>query len=494
MEKTIKKRFLLGVSWTFIHNIIVRGLGLVFTILLARILSPDEYGLIGMLSIFIALSQVFVESGITEALIQKTDCSAEDYSTAFVFNVGISVLMYMILYMGAPLIADFYHSPELSLLTRVLSLNILIGAFTIVQKAQLTRKMDFRSLAIVSISGVVIGGVIGLILALNGWGVWSLVAQTLFGSFTCFIIYPFFSKWNPHFLCSWNSFRHLWKYGSKMVMTGILNVIIMNISAILIGRLYNRNQVGYFTRGQGFAELPASLFLSVLSSVSFPVLCEFQSDRNRQIEIYKRILYNSVMFIFPVIILVALLSKPLVIILLTEKWLPCVSIMQILLLGRMFMPIGATHTCLLRSIGDTTTYMKLYFIDGPLTILGIIIAAPLGVEAMAYAILITSIIMYIITSFVIGRIFGYGIMAQLYDWRRIFYSLALMVIGVLVVINVIDNAFLQILVGSLCGMIIYFLCCNFLNIIDKDLIFQINKLRTKNDGDASSNYSTSQIS
>lgn len=477
MEQPVSSKFLSGLSWTFIQNVVVKGVGLLFTILLARILSPDDYGLIGMLSVFIALSQVFVESGIAEAIIQKKECSKKDYSTAFVFNVVIALFVYVSLFCAAPYIALFYKSPELCDLTRVLSLNILIGSFTIVQRAQLTREMDFRSLAIVAIMGVVIGGIIGLIMAYTGFGVWSLVAQTIIGTLVTFGIYPFFTKWHPQFSFSSDSFRQLWKYGSKLVVTGILNVLITNMSAMLIGRFYKRDQVGFYTRGQGFAEVPAFIFLSVLSSVSFPLLCKYQTERERQLAIYKKILYNSVLLVFPIILVIVLLSKPLIVIVLTEKWLPCVQIMQILLLGRMFMPIGATHTCLLRSVGNTTTYMKLYFIDGPLTLLGIIVAVPFGVHAMAYAILLTSAIMYFITSFVVGRIFGYGILNQLYDWRKILFSLLIMVGGVLIILNVVDNYYLQVLLGILCSVLIYSLCCKYFKLIDEDILLQIrNKL------------------
>ena len=479
MSNSYKASFFSGLKWASFQNIVVKGLGLLFSIILARILAPEDFGLIGLLSVFILLSQVFMESGITEALIQKTDCSSEDYSTAFYFNTVVSVMIYVVLYVAAPFIASFYRVPDLCLLTRVLSINIIIGSFNIVQRAKLTRAMDFRSLAIISSVGLIVGGVVGLLMAYWGFGVWSLVLQTLVSTFSSFLLFPYYSRWYPKWKYSMESFKRLWKYGSKLIVTGVLNVIIMNLSTILIGRLYKTNQVGYYTRAQGFAEMPANVLLSVLSSVSFPVLCKTQSEKEYQLMVYKRILFNAVLLVFPIMILLAILSRPLILVLLTDKWLPSVTIMQLLLLGRMFMPIGAMHNSLLRSVGNTTLYMKLYFIDAPLTLLGILLSAPFGIEAMALSTLITSFIMYLITSSVIGRLFNYGVFAQFYDWRKIICSLAIMSVCVSVVFLLFSNEYAQLMVGGMIGILSYAICCKLFRLIDDDVANQLKNMVKK---------------
>ena len=479
MEQDIKSKFFSGLSWVFVQNVLMKGLGMIFSIILARILSPEDFGLIGMLAVFTALSQVLIESGITEALIQKHDCSASDYSTAFYFNIFVALVIYVILFFAAPLIASFYHNSELCLLTRVLSINIVLGSLNIVQRAKMTKAMDFRPLTIISLISLIVSSLIGLEMAYQGYGVWALVVQTLSSTLVTAFLFPFYSRWFPNWMFDFESFKKLWNYGSKLIVTGVLNVVILNLSAILVGRYYKSRQVGFYTRAQSLAEVPSGILLTVLSSVSFPLFCEIQNDSNQQVGIYKRILFNTVLLAGPVAVLLVLLAKPLVLLLLTEKWLPCVTILQYLLLSRLLMPIGATNTNLLRSIGNTSLYMKLYFIEAPLTILGIIIAVPFGVEAMAFSTFVVSLFMLFLSSQIIGAMFGYGILKMLYDWRMIILSLALMTAGVYAVTHVISNEYTQLIVGGVVGVIIYLICCKYFHLLDDEIVEQIRKRMPK---------------
>jgi O-antigen/teichoic acid export membrane protein len=479
MEQDIKSKFFSGLSWVFIQNVLLKGLGMVFSVILARILSPEDFGLVGMLTVFISLSQVFIESGITEALIQKPDCSDRDYSTAFFFNIVVSLTVYALLFLGAPLIATFYHTPELCLLTKILCINVVLGSLIIVQRAKMTRAMEFRPLTFISLTSLIISSVVGLVMAYKGWGVWSLVVQTLLYTCVSVVMFPLFSHWFPKWIFDKNSFMKLWNYGSRLIVTGVLNVVILNLSSILVGRYYKSRQVGFYTRAQSLAEVPAGLLTTVLSSVSFPMFCKIQDNRDYQLKVYKRILFNAVLIVGPIAVLLTLLAKPLVLVLLTEKWLPCVTIMQFLLLGRMLMPIGATNTNLLRSVGNTSLYMKLYFIEAPLTILGIIIAVPFGVEAMAFSTLLVTLIMFLLSSQIIGGMFGYGLLKMIADWRMIFLSLLLMALGLYGILIVISNEYLQLIVGGLVGAAIYLICCKCFHLLDDEIVEQIRKRMPK---------------
>lgn len=470
MAESVKNKFFSGIVWTFIQNVAVKVFGFVFTIILTRILSPSDYGLIGMLAIFIAISEVLVLSGFGDALIQKKESNDDDFSTAFYFNVFISLSIYLILFFLAPLIADFYNEPQLVILTRVLSLNFVLGSFNIVQQSKLTKAMNFKPLALISLICTITSGLVGVILAYCGFGVWALVAQTLSSSLVRVIIFPLYTKWHPNRPFNKQSFAYLWNYGSKIVVTGVVSVIVQNLSSILIGRFYNKNQVGYFERSRSLAALPSEILFYVLSSVTFPVLCEFQDDNNRWLSVYRKILFNTVLVVFPLIILMALLAKPIIIILFTEKWAACIPLFQALLLARMFMPIGATHTSLLRSVGDTTLYMKLYFITGPMSLLAVLIAIPFGVKAMAWATFIGALIAYLVPAFVIGRKFGYTLAEQLWDWRKILLSLVIMAACVLLTIHFISNIWLQLILGGVTGLGIFGVCCWLFNLIDSDLI------------------------
>ena len=470
MAESVRNKFFSGVAWSFIQNIASKGLSFVFMILLTRLLTPGDYGLIGMLSIFIAISEVFILSGFGEALIQKKNCTDDDYSTAFYFNVAIAVLIYVILFLSAPLIASFYHEPQLTILTRVLALNFVLGSLNIVQQSKLTKAMNFKPLAILTLIGTFFSGVLGVCMAYMGYGVWSLVVQTISSTLLRVILFPFFTKWHPNRPFNIAAFRQLWQYGSRLLVTGVIGVVMRNLSNILIGRYYDKNQVGFYSRSLSLAALPSETMFSVLSTVTFPALCEVQDDKNRWIGVYRKVLFNTMLVVSPIIILLALLAEPLVIILFTERWAPCIPLLQALLLSRMFLPMGATHTSLLRSAGNTTMYMKLYFITAPLSLIAIIIAIPYGVKAMAWAAFVKTLISYFIEAGVIGRKFDYPLLSQLWDWRMIFVSLFIMCGSVYLCLHLIDVMWLQLVVGGMVGFLVYVLCCFSFKLVDREML------------------------
>ena len=469
MAESLRRRFFTGMLWTFIQNIAVRTLGVVFTIILARLLTPEDYGLIGMLSIFIAISDVFIQSGLGQALVQKMNCTDEDFSTAFYFNIAVSILIYVGMFVSAPYIAIFYHEPQLVSLTRVLSFNFILGSLNIVQQAKLTKAMNFKSLAIISLISTTFSGIVGVTLALLGFGVWTLVAQALCSTLLRVFIFPFFTKWHPNCSFSRESFRHLWGYGSKILVTGIIEVVIRNLSNIVIGRFYDKEQVGYFSKARGFADVPAMMMSSVLGTVTFPLLSEIQDDKTRHTSVYNKVTYNSIIFTFPVMILMAILAKPIVIILFTEKWLPCVPMLQAFLLGRMFLPLNVINASVLQSTGQTKLYMNLYFITGPITLLAVLVSIPLGVKAMAWATLISGVLYYLIFSIVIGRIIGCRFHRQLWMWRYVILSLIIMSICVILSILWLDTMWARMIIGGVVGVVSYLLCCNVFNLVDDEL-------------------------
>lgn len=480
MEESIKNKFFSGIAWSFIQNVAVRGVGFIFTILLTRTLSPGDYGLIGMLAIFMTISEVFITSGFGGALIQKKDCNDDDFSTAFYFNVLVSIFIYCLLFFAAPLIANFYHEPQLVLLTRIISLSFVFGSFNIVQDAKLQKAMDFKSLAIINLTCTIISGIIGVTMAFSGCGVWSLVGQAISSSLFRIVVFPLFTHWHPNRPFNVDSFRHLWNFGSKMIVTGILATIIRNMSNILIGRCYDKDKVGYFSRAQTFASLPSDILFSVLNQVNFPAFCACQDNRVQWLNLYRKVLFNTVLIVCPICIILSILAKPIILLLLTEKWAACIPLFQALLLARMFMPIGATHTALLRSTGNTTLYMKLYFITGPLSLIAVIASIPMGVEAMAWATLVGELFAYLVPAFVIGRKYGYTLSEQLWDWRMLFVTLAIMSAGTLLVVSLIQNNWAQLILGGLVGVGIYAICCKLFHLVDENLITMAKtKLRLK---------------
>ena len=253
-----------SVAWSAVERFSTIGIQFILNIIIARILSPSDYGMIGMLAFFISLSQIFIESGFAKALIQKKECSDTDYSTAFYSNIIMAIFMYMIMYNIAPLIASFYKEPMLKILLRVLSVNFVLSAFNIVHRAKLISRVNFKALAKVNFMGTFVGGIVGVILAYNNMGVWALVAQTIFNTLTMLLLFPFFSKWKPLLTFSKMSFLQLFKFGHKLLISSVMSIIFNNASTIGIGKLFTKSDVGFYTRAVQLSELINTVICEVI--------------------------------------------------------------------------------------------------------------------------------------------------------------------------------------------------------------------------------------
>lgn len=477
MAESVKKQLSRGVVWNFVEKTLTRGGQFIISVILARLLMPSDYGLIGMLGVFMALSGVFVEGGFTKALVQKKNCEDIDYSTAFVTNTAVSIIFYLILFFAAPWIARFYREPVLCNLTRVLALNFVLSSFNFVQRARLTGKMDFKSLAQIRVISVILGGVIGITMAYTGYGVWALVGQNLGSSLISIIVFPFYSKWKPSLRFSGESFRALFGFGSKLMITGIYSTILNNISTLIIGRTYNSTKLGYYNKAFGYASLISSLVYEILSNVTFPILSHLQDEKERMVFVYRKILYFTAMIVFPIMILCTILTRPIVLIILTEKWLPCVVMMQWLFLAKMFTPLSALNMNILNAVGRSDLFMKLDFSKAPLVILMLIITIPISVKAICIGNFITSFICFFINAYLPGRMFGYGAFQQIKDWRFIILSLIIMAALVLLVTHFLDNVWLKLIVGGTVGVGSYIGCCFLFGVINQDMMQMIKGLK-----------------
>lgn len=470
MADSVRSQLLHGVAWSFVEKVLMRGVSFVIGIILARLLSPSDFGLIGMLAIFVSVSGVFIEGGLAKALIQRQDCKDIDFSTAFVANVGMSLVIYAAMFLSAPYIAEFYHEPILTDLTRILSLNFILGSFNIVQRAKLMAKVDFKSLAQINVAATLISGIVGIAMAYYGCGVWSLVGQTLCSTIVLILLFPVYSRWKPSAKFSLESFRQLFGFGSKLMFTGVVSVIVNNISTICIGRFYKSNQLGYYTRAVQFPEIFSSTLFEVLGNVTFPVLSELQNERERLVAVYRKSLFFTAMIIFPVMILCVLLARPMVIILLTEKWLPCVVMMQWLFLARMFTPLSSINMNILNAIGRSDLFMKLDFSKIPLVLIILAITIPISVEAITIGSFISSFICFFINAYLPGRIFGYGAIKMIIDWRYVLLSIGIMTAIVYVFLFFVSNEWMQLIGGGILGIAVYIGCCFLFKIIDDDML------------------------
>lgn len=466
MTTSVKKTLVSGVVWNTIEKVVVKGTAFVIGIILARILSPSDYGLIGMLTIFLTLSNVFIESGFAKALIQNQECEDIDFSTAFVTNVSISILLYIILYFLAPVIALFYDEPSLTSITRVLSINFILGAFNIVHRAKLMAKVDFKSIAIINFIGTIVGGGIGVILAITGYGVWALVFQTIASTLAMMFLFPFFSRWRPSINFAKSNFIKLFNFGSKLLITGGVAAIVNNFTTIFIGRFYRSGALGYYTRAAQYSDLAATTINDVFNTVTFPVLSSLQNDEKYLVRIYRRILFYTALITFPILILLVLLAEPIVRIMLSDKWLPCVPLLQILCAARIITPISSINMNILNAIGRSDLYMKIDLSKIPFILLATLIAIPFGVEAIAWSNLITTLLCFFVNAYYPGKLFHYGAKSQLKDWKYIIISVLVMTVCVYVLRLLVSNLWIQLFLGLLLGLFSYLSSCMLLKQID----------------------------
>ncbi len=448
-----------GIIWSAVDKFAVQFGQFIVGIVLARILVPEDFGLIGMLAIFIALSQTFIESGLGIGLIQRQDRSAIDFSTLFVFNLGISSFFYLLLFFLAPYISFFFKQPQLTDLTRILGVSLFLNAFAIVQRTKLTIAINFKAIAKSNVIGMIAGGLCGVIAATNGYGVWSLVIQVLIGSFASSVSLWFFSNWSPSIAFSKKSFRSLFRYGSKLLIAGLYAQTLNNVYNICVGKFYPTASLGYYTRAKSFADISAGTIVSVIQQATFPILTLVQHDKERLVFIYSRMIRMSAFFIIPIMTLIALLAKPIVILLLTDKWVSLIPLLQWMVFARIFYPISALNMNLLNAIGRSDLFLKVDLCKLPLTILAMVITIPLGVKTMIIGHVVTSAISFIINAYLPGRFYGYGSIKQLKEMLPFFVAAIGMAISVIIMIYFIDNLVLQLFFGAILGMIVYLFIC-----------------------------------
>lgn len=422
---------------------------------MARLLTPEDYGLVGMLTIFIAVSQSLVDSGFSQALIRKQDRSEIDNSTVFYFNICIGILLYLILFLTAPIIARFYDEPTLIPLTRLISLSILINSFVVVQRALLTVKIDFKTQAKASFTAGIVAGMVGIGMAYAGFGVWAIVWYQLVNLTTNVGLLWILSEWRPIVAFSRESFRELFAFGSKLALSGIIDTIYKNIYLIVIGKVFKASDLGYYTRAQQFSEFPSSNLTGILQRVTFPVLCTIQDDDDRLRNAYRRFLRMSGFVIFPLMIGLAAVAHPFILLVLTDKWEFSATLLQILCLSMMWYPIHAINLNLLQVKGRSDLFLKLEIWKKAIGITILCVTIPLGLVAMCWGTVLSSIISLIINTHYTGKLIHVGFIMQMRDLLPSLlysFSMGLIVLGL---IHFIHNLPLKLTVGILAGLTYY---------------------------------------
>lgn len=415
MTESLQKKAFWGVIWGGMESLSTRLISFVVGIFLARILSPTDYGLIGMLALFTAIAQTLVESGMGNALVRKENRTEKDFSTVFYFNIVVSLTLYTLLYFSAPWIASFLKEPQLILLTRVLSLPLLINALCIVQQTRLTIELNFKRQSVFTIIASICGSLVGLATAFTGHGVWALVYSMLTVSVCRCLLLWIWGRWQPTWIFSWTSFRDLFAFSSKLVASGLLDTAYNNIRPLIIGKLYSGAELGYYSRAENYASLPALTVTGLIGRVTYPVLCTMQSDDVKLAQSYRRLIRLAAYIVFPTLLGIAAIAHPLVSVMITDKWLPCVPLLQILCCQLMWYPIHALNLNLLQVKGRSDLFLRLEIIKKVLFTLILIITIPISVKAMCYGSLLISLICLGINTYYTGQLIKVGFFKQMKD-------------------------------------------------------------------------------
>lgn len=404
MSHNLKQKTTSSLKWSAIERLATQLVQLIVMLVLARILGPHAFGLIGMLAVFIAVSQVFVDSGLSSALIRKLDRSELDYSTAFYFNIGIALVCYTLLYFCAPYIASFYNQPELTSLTRILALVVIINSFGIIQRTKLSIKMDFKTQAKASLIAVTISSLTAFCLAYYNFGVWSLVAQTLVYATFNVIFLNILHRWLPMLSFSSESFRHLFGFGSKLMLSGLIDSIYQNIYQIVIGKKFNVLDVGYFTQANQLIQTPATTMTAIIQRVTYPMLSSIQNNESRLNAAYLLTLRLSAVVIFPILFGLGTIADPLIPELLGIEWKPAALLASILATGFLLYPIHAINLNYLQVKGRSDLFLKLEVIKKVIITIILIITIPYGINAICIGIVIQSYIALFINTYYNGKI------------------------------------------------------------------------------------------
>lgn len=449
-DKTVK-----GVIWSAVDRFSAQGIQFVFSILIARLLVPEDYGVVAMLGIFMAVSQTFIDSGFGAALIRKVDRTEEDFSTVFYFNIIVATVFYFVLFFAAPAIANFYNTPLLESITKVVALNLIIGSLSGIHNAKLSIAIDFKSRAKISIVSTILTGAVGLWMAYNGYGVWALVVQNLFSSAIRTVLLWVIVKWYPKLVFSWKSFKELFSFGSKLLASALLDTLYNNIYTLVIGKVFSPTTLGVYSKANALAQFPSSNITSVLQGVTFPVLSTIQNEEERLADAYKRFLKIAAFVVFPLMIGLSAVADPFIRLVLTDKWEGAIYLLQIMCFWIMWYPIHAINLNILQVKGRSDYFLKLEIIKKIQGVIVLCITVPMGIVAMCYGSLISSIISLVWNTHYTKKLIGYGFGDQMKDLLPIIVHALVMGLIVAIVVHFLPTLWLKLIIGVLAGMIYY---------------------------------------
>lgn len=454
-KENLKQQTKKGLYWSFFNQFANYGMQFCVGIVMARLLSPSDYGITALPAVFMAVAYILQNGGLSGALIRKTDLSEKDLSTAFYYSISVGIVLYVVMFFSATWIADFYNTPVLVPLIRVTALGFLWGPLGTPQYVILNRKLDFKTPTKISIISRIVSAIVGISMAFIGYGLWALVISGLLSSFLSLIMNWYVVRWIPKAGWSKDSFKYLWDYGNKMMASSLLDTLYNNIAPVFIGKFYSPAELGVYNRAQGYAMMPSQNVTGVIQGVTFPVLSKMQNDNEALAHNYRRMLKATAFIIFPIMMMLSALARPLVITLVTAKWESCVILLQIICFQFMWYPVHAINLNLLQVKGRSDLFLRLEIIKKIVGVSILAITLPHGLIVFCCGSVVSSLIALIINTYYTGKLINVGYFKQMRDLLPI-VLLGLVMFAIIHLSNyLISNMLLQIICGGILGAIVY---------------------------------------
>lgn len=459
MAESLKDKTVKGVGWSAVDNLAQHAVTFLVSIVLARLLSPDDYGLIGIIAIFTAVCTALINGGFTTALIRKIDVTDDDYNTSFIVNLVVSLVLYAIIFFCAPLIASFFNREELIDLTKVSSLGLIFGALALVQQTRLTKQIDFKTQTKITLIASISSGVVGIVMALLGFGVWSLVAQLLTMQVIRTILLWFYNQWIPQLRFSRKSFHELFGFGWKMMISSLLDTIWKELYQLVVGKFYSPATLGQYTRSKQFSQLLSNNLTTVVQRVTYPVLSSIQDDKERMVVAYRKIIKISVFVTVICMFFLGAISEPLLYCLIGPKWHDAATYLPLICITGSFYPLHAINLNMLQVQGRSDLFLGLEILKKIIAVGPLMIGAIIGIMPMLWATIVTSIISYFLNSYYSGKFLGYNSWMQIKDIAPSYGIAFLVSISVYFIKFLQISEWIVLLLQIVVGVVVFIIIC-----------------------------------
>lgn len=475
MAESLKDKTVKGIGWSALDNAARYGMQFVIGIVLARLLSPDDYGLLGLVGIFTMVCTALVNGGFTTALIRKKNATDNDYNTVFICNLGMSLMLYVVVFLCAPLIANFFERQELIALVRVSSLGLIIGALGLVQRTRLTKRIDFKTQTKITLVSTVVSGIVGIGMAIAGFGVWALVAQQLTTQALSTILLYIYNRWLPRFRFSTESFHELFGFGWKMMVSALIDSIWKELYQVIVGKFYSPATLGQYTRARHYAKLFSSNLTTVVERVTYPVLSSIQDDKERMVSAYRRIIRTSMFITAVALFSLGAVSEPLIYCMIGPKWHDAATYLPLICITFSLYPLHAINLNMLKVQGRSDLFLGLEVIKKIISLAPLFVGAFVGIIPMLWVNIFVGIIAYFLNSYYSGRLLGYSTWMQLRDIAPS-YALAIAIALSVWFLKYLPLSYwiilpLQLVVGTA----VFFCCCKLFKMNEYSEILNILK-------------------